>query len=262
MLFITLFISLTVLIAIAIAIAIAIVVIYKYIKINSNKNILPKYKIISLDGNIGAGKTTLLNMLKRYITNMNIKNIHIIKEPVDLWERTGILEKFYKDKNKIGAFFQLFVLETLIDALRSKINELTGKYNMHYIITERSIESTRWVFAQMLYDDGIISKEEMKCYFYVYDSSENKKFIPLSIIYLNTPPEICAERIIKRSRGGENSINDIYLQKTNNYYINMISSIKENIKEKNKQPLLEINYNEYDINNEECCNKIIQFINK
>ena len=218
---------------------------------------MPKYKIISLDGNIGAGKTTLLNMLKKHITKMKIKNIHIVKEPVDLWERTGILEQFYKDKHKVGAFFQLFVLETLIDTLRTKINELNGKSNIQYIITERSIESTRWVFAQMLYDDNIITKEEMKCYFYVYDSSENRKFIPLSIIYLNTPPDICSQRIIKRGREGEDSINNNYLQKTNNYYTGMINSIKE----KKKQSLLEINYSDYDIiNSEDFCNKIIKFI--
>jgi deoxyadenosine/deoxycytidine kinase len=231
------------------------ILIYNYSKERKYGKTIPKYKIISLDGNIGAGKTTLLNMLKRHITNMKIKNIHIIKEPVDLWERTGILNQFYKDKKKVGGFFQLFVLETLIDALRNKINELSGGgYNI--IITERSIESTRHIFAKMLRDDNIITEEEMKCYLYVYESSENKKFIPNSIIYLNTPPDICAERIVERGREGENSIESSYLEKTNNYYENMIKSIKE----RGRQQLLEINYNEYDIKSEGFCNKIIRFI--
>ena len=229
------------------------ILIYNYVK-SCGKNI-PRYKIVSLDGNIGAGKTTLLNMLKRHITKMKIKNIHIIKEPVDLWERTGILNQFYKDKKKVGGFFQLFVLETLIDALKTKINELGGKgYNI--IITERSIESTRHIFAKMLRDDNIITEEEMKCYLYVYESSENRKFIPNSIIYLNTPPDICAERIVERGRKGEDSIEESYLEKTNNYYEEMIKSIKT----KGKQQLLEIKYNEYDINSEGFCNKIIRFI--
>lgn len=210
-------------------------------------------KIISLEGNIGAGKTTILSSLKEYLNKMKIKNVFIIKEPVDVWERTNILAKFYSDKNKYAGFFQLFVLETLIDVLRNKIKECSLKKNKTiYIITERSIESTKWVFAQMLYDDKIINEEEMKCYMYVYGMAENKKYIPKGIIYLNTPPDICKQRILHRNRLGEDDIQENYLEKCYYYYNNMISFYKENKK------ILEIDYKEND--NEEICKQIISFI--
>jgi len=203
------------------------------LKVNYKKNI----KLISLDGNIGAGKSTLLNNLQEYINKNNIKNIIIIKEPVDIWESTGILKKFYEDKKKYAGMFQLFVLETLIEKLKNAIDNIHDNNN-YYIITERSLESTRWVFAQMLYNDGNISEEEMNSYTYVYNMPINSKYLPDSIIYLNTPPDICNQRIIKRGRPGEN-IEISYLEKCNLYYKKMINNA---INKKNK--VLEINNNQ------------------
>jgi len=211
-------------------------------------------KIISFEGSIGAGKTTILSKIKEYINKEKIDNIFIIKEPVDLWERTGILTKFYSDQNKYAGFFQLFVLETLIDILRNKITEcLRKKKNKTiYIITERSIESTKWVFAQMLYDDKIITEEEMKCYIYVYGMEEYKKYSPRGIIYLNTPPSVCKQRIIQRNRNGENNIEHTYLEKCEYYYKKMITFYKENKK------ILEI---DYDIANyDDISANIVKFI--
>jgi deoxyadenosine/deoxycytidine kinase len=221
-------------------------------------------KIISFEGGIGAGKSTILSQIKEYINKKKIDNIFIIKEPVDLWERTGILSKFYSDQNKYSGFFQLFVLETLIDILRNKINECLRKKNHKtiYIITERSIESTKWVFAQMLYDDKIITEEEMKCYIYVYGMLENKKYSPNAIIYLNTPPLVCKERIINRNRDGENNIEYNYLEKCEYYYKKMVNFYRESKK------VLEIEYNKCDNNfngkdnicKDNICKDIIDFI--
>jgi deoxyadenosine/deoxycytidine kinase len=220
-------------------------------KIFLNNNV--QIKIISFEGSIGAGKTTILAKIKEYISKEKIKNIFVIKEPVDVWERTNILSKFYSDQNKYAGFFQLFVLETLIDSLRNKIKECSTKKNKTvYIITERSIESTKWVFAQMLYDDKIITEEEMKCYMYVYGMAENKKYSPKSIIYLNTPPSVCKQRILNRNRTGENDISDTYLEKCEFYYKKMVNFYKENRK------VLEINYSEN--NTDEICKNIIHFI--
>jgi deoxyadenosine/deoxycytidine kinase len=219
-------------------------------------------KIISFEGGIGAGKSTILSQVKEYINKNKINNVFIIKEPVDLWERTGILSKFYSDQNKYSGFFQLFVLQTLVDVLRNQINECLRKkkHNTIYIITERSIESTKWVFAQMLYDDKIITEEEMKCYIYVHGMLENKKYSPRAIIYLNTPPDVCRQRIMNRNRNGENNIENTYLEKCEYYYKKMVNFYKENKK------VLEIEYtecdnsNKYNSNKEQNIKKIIEFI--
>jgi deoxyadenosine/deoxycytidine kinase len=232
-----------------VVIFIAIFAVLYFILLKKNTNVI----IISFEGGIGAGKSTILSKIKEYVNKHKMDNIFIIKEPVDLWERTGILSSFYLNQNKYSGFFQLFVLETLVDVLRNKINECLRKkkYKTIYIITERSIESTKWVFAQMLYDDKIITEAEMKCYIYVYGMLEYKKYSPKAIIYLNTPPGVCKQRIIHRNRDGENNIESNYLEKCEFYYKKMINFYKENKK------VLELEYNNTDEKN---CKDIIDFI--
>ena len=222
-------------------------------------NCKKKYKIISLDGNIGAGKSTLLKKLNEYIIKYNIKNISIVEEPVKVWESTGILKKFYENKKQNAGFFQLFVLETLVHAIQDKLNTLNAfDKNTHIIITERSLDSTKWVFAQMLYDDGEIPYEIMESYLYVYNKID-KSYLPSATIYLKTPPEICNERIIKRNRDGE-IISNEYLIKCDSYYKNMIKGIKTREHFNSKlSSVLEIDGNGN--NSDIICKKILNFIN-
>lgn len=221
-------------------------------------NCKKKYKIISLDGNIGAGKSTLLKIINEYIIKYNIKNISIVEEPVNVWESTGILKKFYENKKQNAGFFQLFVLETLVHAIQDKLNKLNILYNnTHIIITERSLDSTKWVFAQMLYDDGEIPYEIMESYLYVYNKID-KSYLPSATIYLNTPPEICNERIIKRNRDGE-IISNEYLIRCDNYYKNMIKEIKNREMFNSKvSSVLEIDG--IGTNSDIICRRILNFI--
>jgi deoxyadenosine/deoxycytidine kinase len=211
--------------------------------------------VISLDGNIGAGKSTLLKKLDYYIKSFYkySNEISIISEPVHIWEQTGILKEFYNDKKKYAGGFQYFVLNTLINELQLEMNKYK-EAKLHIIITERSLESTRWVFAKMLYDDGFINEIEMNMYLYLYNLIDNK-YLPNATIYLNTKYDICNDRIEKRNRDGESNISIEYLQKCDYYYNNMINS--------NKKPVLAINgdiSNEFDNEDNQMCEQIIRFI--
>jgi deoxyadenosine/deoxycytidine kinase len=219
-----------------------------------------KYKsriiVISLDGNIGAGKSTLLKKLDRYIKSFPkySNEISIINEPVHIWEQTGILKEFYNDKKKYAGGFQYFVLNTLIHELQLEMNKYKES-KIHIIITERSLESTRWVFAKMLYDDGFINNVEMNMYLYLYNLID-QKYLPSATIYLNTLYDTCNDRIEKRNRDGESNISIEYLQKCENYYYNMIIN--------NEKPTFHIigdSYNENDIRiTNQICEQIIRFI--
>lgn len=220
--------------------------------------------IIAIEGNIGGGKSTLLYILKQYIKKNNINNIFIVEEPVHIWESTGILKEFYLQKDKYAGLFQIFVLETLVEALKKTMqlcakacSNICLKDKKNIIITERSLDSTRWVFAKMLYDNKEISDVEMNCYLHIYNTID-KKYLPSAVIYLNTDIETCNKRIIKRGREGE-SISKEYLANCDIYYKQMINNIK------NKSPVLEIeSYDNDDIDNIEdingqICKQIIEF---
>ena len=178
-------------------------------------------KIISIDGNIGSGKSTLMGNLKSYFSNN--KNIVFLKEPVDEWETitdengTTILEKFYENPLKYGFSFQIMAYISRLDVIRKEI-----KKNPNAIfISERSLFTDKLVFAKMLFDSGNIELVNYKIYLKWFDTFADD--FPVSkVIYVNTDPEMCHQRIVKRSRTGENNIPLEYLQNCHKYHTNML----------------------------------------
>lgn len=166
--------------------------------------------IFSIEGNIGSGKSTLLNILKeKYAT---CPNILFIDEPVEEWKTVthdgkSILELFYTNKQKYSLTFQIL---TYITRLR-KLLEALKHHSDKLIICERSIYTDKFVFAKMLKEQQYIDEIEWKTYNYWFDT-----FIEATqldhIVYINTNPEICYNRIKKRSRKGEDSIPLDYLK--------------------------------------------------
>ena len=178
-------------------------------------------KIISIDGNIGSGKSTLMGKLKDYFSNN--KNVVFLKEPVDEWETITdengitILEKFYENPSKYGFSFQIMAYISRLDVIRKEI-----KKNPNAIfISERSLFTDKLVFAKMLFDAGNIELVNYKIYLKWFDTFADD--FPVSkVIYVNTDPEMCHQRIVKRSRTGENNIPLEYLQNCHKYHTNML----------------------------------------
>jgi deoxyadenosine/deoxycytidine kinase len=168
--------------------------------------------LISIEGNIGSGKSTIVNYLK----TLN-KNIIFVDEPVDEWlqikDKAGnnALECFYQDKQKNAFCFQILAYITRLKKLMEHIN------SDNIIITERSIETDRNVFAKMLYEDGFLSSIEWETYNYWFDTFKNASKVNL-IIYIKTSPDKCMERINIRNRTEESNIQYEYLEKCDKYH--------------------------------------------
>ena len=77
-------------------------------------------------------------------------------------------------------------------------------------ITERCLDTDKRVFAQMMYEDKKMNKIEMdlycKWYHMLHQAHSGDATALSAIVYINTAPDVCAERIVKRSRGGEEGI--------------------------------------------------------
>jgi len=177
--------------------------------------------IISIDGNIGSGKSTLMGKLKTHFSDNN--NIIFLKEPVDEWENivdengTTILEKFYENPSKYGFSFQIMAYISRLDVIRKE----TNKNPNAIFISERSLFTDKLVFAKMLFDCGNIELVNYKIYLKWFDTFADD--FPVSkVIYVNTEPEICYQRIEKRSRTGESNIPLNYLQNCHKYHNNML----------------------------------------
>lgn len=166
-------------------------------------------KIITVDGNIGSGKSTLIQVMKDYYKDN--EKIGFVDEPVDLWslikDSSGknIIQHFYEDQEKWAFCFQMTAYISRLEELRKTLRD-----NYDFIFCERSIFTDKNVFAKLLYQDFKINEIEYKIYNMWFDSF-SKDFLNPIKIYIKTEPEVCYQRILKRSRTGEENICKEYL---------------------------------------------------
>jgi deoxyguanosine kinase len=187
--------------------------------------------IVSFDGNIGSGKSTTCYEYEQYlkkhtgddggifpgITSVE-EEVCFLDEPVALWNQVcdkdgvNILTNLYKDIRANAFKFQMMAYISRLALLRKAVKNPKIKV----IITERSVETDRNVFAKMLYDTGDISHDEFQIYTLWFD--EFLTDVPLSgIIYINASPDVCLTRIEKRARAGE-TIQSDYIQRCHEYH--------------------------------------------
>lgn len=159
---------------------------------------------IYIEGNIGAGKS-------EFIKALNTEEYKVVQEPVDIWENIGILTEFYKDPKRWAYTFQSLAFVSRLSLVWS---EIANNHLNKPVILERSIYTDKNCFTELQLDFGNMNEIEHKTYVAWYTLAEQKfaKDVKAdAIIYLRTTPEICFERIKKRSRNGESSISIEYL---------------------------------------------------
>lgn len=162
--------------------------------------------LISIEGNIGSGKSTLYEMLKEKYGD----KILFVDEPVDEWNKLimngkNIIEHFYENNKKWGYLFQSVAFITRLLKLKEAINN--PKYSV--IISERTLESDKKLFAKLLYINGDMCELEWKSYVLWFDHFNIKM---THHIYLKTNVDECVKRIKRRGRKGEEDISIKYLQ--------------------------------------------------
>ena len=190
--------------------------------------------IVSIEGNIGSGKSTLLENLKTIFKDNS--NVLFLREPVDEWEKikdkdgNTMLQKFYANQQEYSFAFQMMAYISRLTILRETVRDIMKRAadkatattaNKYIIITERSLYTDKYVFAKMLYDQGKI--EDVKYQIYLNWFDEFAKDFPVNdVIYVNTDPVKCYERIHKRARIGEEVIPLAYLESCHNYHNNFL----------------------------------------
>jgi len=178
--------------------------------------------IISLEGNIGAGKSTFLEHLEKNIGKNS--GWIFLREPVHIWEQIKdengetVLANFYKNPEKYAFAFQVMAYTTRYQELKRVVDE---NPNCKGVICERSLEADKYIFAKMLHSDGLIDKlmyNIYERYFSVYEGN----FKLDGVIHIHADPDVCFERIVKRSRTGESTISLDYLKKCDEFHHNWL----------------------------------------
>jgi len=171
--------------------------------------------MISVEANVGAGKSSFLKIFG----NKWPETFNVIYEPLDEWQQkysdvnNNILGLFYGNIPRWGYTFQSNAFITRIQKYENE--KVSEKINL----TERSIFSDRHIFAQMLYDDGLMNEIEWKLYLNWFEWLNDKfNAKPEAIIYLRCDPEIAYERVKKRARSEEEAVSLDYLKRLSEYH--------------------------------------------
>jgi len=161
-------------------------------------------RIYSIEGNIGAGKTTILKIIEK-----SFKDIAFVEEPISKWQNIGnenLLEKFYENPERWCFSFEFYSMLTKVEALIKAAN-----CNQSIIIIERSLLSNK-IFIDISKEMDKLNNMEYNILLKTWDFYIQNVYPQLSgIIYLNTPVDVCVNRIIQRNRNEECNVDKSYL---------------------------------------------------
>lgn len=195
--------------------------------------------MISIEGNIGSGKSTFLAYLKEHL-KIECGRVAFIPEPVDAWNKicdengTSIIENYYADQKKHAFAFQMMAYVSRLNLIKESLS-----HDYDVIIMERSLRTDRFVFAQMLRDDGMITKIEFDIYT-TWFNAFLKEIPEPKVVYLQTTPEVALCRVNTRARQGE-TIPIEYMTKCHLYHQEWRNVTETDISNNQKWLILDAN---------------------
>lgn len=177
------------------------------------KDVGQKKFTVSVEGNIGSGKTSLLQHF------VDSPNTEVQQEPVSKWRNMqghNLLAMMYEDPSRWALTFQTYVQLTMLET-HTKPQEKPVK------LMERSIYSAKYCFVENLYKNGQMPDFEYmvltKWFDWIVQNEDCKLDL---IVYLQTKPETCHERIKQRCRKEESTIPLDYLRTLHEFHENWL----------------------------------------
>uniref|UniRef100_A0A3B5M613 Deoxynucleoside kinase domain-containing protein n=1 Tax=Xiphophorus couchianus TaxID=32473 RepID=A0A3B5M613_9TELE len=146
---------------------------------------------ICVEGNIASGKTTCLDYF------LNTSNIQVLTEPVSKWRNVrghNLLALMYQDPQRWGISLQTYIQLTMLDKhLSAMVSSLL-----------RSIFSAKHIFVENLYQSGKMPEVDYIVLSEWFDWITANVSLPVDlIVYLQTSPQTCHERLKQRCREEE-----------------------------------------------------------
>ncbi len=165
-------------------------------------------KFVAVAGNVGVGKSSLTGLLSDRL------GWEAFYEAVD---DNPYLADFYSDMRTWGFHSQIFFLIRRLRQHRQLIDR------PHPVIQDRSVYEDAEIFARNLYQQGFMAERDWATYRQLYTVLTEFLPPPDLVIYLRASVETLQDRIRKRGREFEQSIDPQYLQRLNMFYEDWIS---------------------------------------
>lgn len=168
----------------------------------------PKFTV-SIEGNIGCGKSTLLNYFNKFEVT------ETIQEPIHQWTNVdghNALASLYQDEQRWSFTFNMYALLT-----RVKLH--TALQTKPVRLLERSVYSTHHCFVKNGFQSGAMTGLEyaVLSQWFNWLVSAHDTQLDL-IVYLKADPNICYERLKKRSRKEEETVPVTLLENLHKMY--------------------------------------------
>ncbi|MEQ1601378.1 MAG: deoxynucleoside kinase [Methylophilaceae bacterium] len=189
-------------------------------------DLIEKYPYIVIEGPIGCGKTTLARKLAdKYEVNLLLENA----------EANPFLSRFYQDAPRYALPTQLFFLFQRVNQIRDmNQRDMFAQCTIADFFLEKDL-----IFARLNLDH-----EEYALYHQMYQHLQLQATKPDLVIYLQTPVEALAERIMQRNISYEQDIPQEYLTRLANAY-------SEFFHQYDSSPLLIVNNEKLNIANDD-----------
>ncbi|XP_026883426.2 thymidine kinase 2, mitochondrial [Electrophorus electricus] len=182
-------------------------------KLLSQRNLVrngeQRKSVICIEGNIASGKTTCLEYFSK------TSNTEVLTEPISKWRNVqghNPLALMYEDPVRWGITLQTYVQLTMLDRHLS-----TGLAPVRMM--ERSIYSAKYIFVENLFKSGKMPEVDFAVLTEWFNWIIKNIDIPVDlIVYLQTSPQTCLERLKQRCREEEKVIPMEYLESIHNLY--------------------------------------------
>lgn len=166
-------------------------------------------RFIVIEGNIGVGKSTFAGELSTARSEATRRSCEAFPEPVDKPAFRTLLGRYYADPARWGFAFQMYALKE-----RFRQHTLAAELvaNGIDVIQDRSIYADG-CFGHLVHADGNMTQEEWDIYAETFGALKRFLRYPDLMIYLRASPELCLERIKRRSRSEESGVPLDYLRR-------------------------------------------------
>ncbi len=158
---------------------------------------------IAIAGNIGSGKTTLTELLTR---RYNAKAYY--EEPDNPY-----INDFYEHMSRWAFQLQISFLGSRIRQTMEMISAAPGD-----IIQDRTIYEDAHIFADNLYEMGLMDPRDRETYMNIFGLVTNLVPQPDLLIYLKAGIPTLINQIRRRGRAYEMNIDEDYLSRLNRKY--------------------------------------------
>ena len=163
------------------------------------------YNYIAIEGNIGAGKTTLATRMSQQFNSRLI---------LEQFEDNSFLPKFYEDPSRYAFPLELSFLADRFQQLK---NQLAVQDMFHPVII-----ADYFILKSLIFAKKTLNSEEFTLYTRLFSIIENALPKPDLLVYLYLDISRLQKNIRNRGRVYEQKIEDDYLQRIQEGYLDYI----------------------------------------